>query len=87
MEDFLEGEISEGEGESTDGEVTLDADSRAGGIKSSGERERGGRQREHRKQQKSVLIEGQSIRYVCASPSVGWSLTSRTAPTASVCGS
>ena len=41
MEDFLEGELSEGEGESTDGEVTLDADSGAGGSKSSGKREGG----------------------------------------------
>jgi hypothetical protein len=36
QQDFLEGELFEGEGESTDGEVTLDADSGAGGSKSSG---------------------------------------------------
>ena len=38
-EDFLEGKIFEGEGESTDGEVTVDADSGAGGSESSGKRE------------------------------------------------
>ena len=39
VEDFLEGELSEGEGESTDGKVTLNADSGAEGSKSSGKRE------------------------------------------------
>ena len=45
VEDFLEGELSECEGESTDSEATLDADSGAGGSKCSRTREGGGASR------------------------------------------